>query len=59
MVKKHFWSENYFTNKFNKYIYHAYFKPNYPYLYLDVHARDTILHIQLRIITTKAHEISA
>ena len=29
--------------------------PNYPYSYLTMHARDTILHIQLRIIITKAY----
>ena len=29
--------------------------PNYPYLYLIMHARDNILHIQQCIIITKAH----
>ena len=30
--------------------------PDYPLLYLIMHVRDTILHIQQHIIVTKAHE---
>ena len=29
--------------------------PNYPYLYLIMYEKDTILHIQQRIIITKTH----
>ena len=44
-----------FEKKSKKRKTHAQPMPNYPYLYLIMYARDTILHIKQLIIITKAN----